>query len=173
MEISLTASGVVNQACPEGKWRSLGDDSIAHSAFFAGSQMYAFQVEEGSSKGAWELRYMGFKLSALSDAAEAMAHGPEFAKRVLGMLSSNIGGGTTSVSSSDPVDDLSRLIDSCGAFPDELSRMKVLIGMIRDQTEILREGILSLNPEEQLAREAHVMDRLDKLSGTIRGALRS
>lgn len=171
MEISLTSAGKLSRTCPEGKWLAHGDDGVMHSAFFAGSQMYAFQVEDGPYVGLWELRYMGYKLSSLRDASEAMAHGQAFARNVLEKLSGSIGGGHATVSSSDPVTDLANLIDSCGAFPDEISRMKVLIEMIRDQTEVLREGLLSFNPEEQLAREARALDRLEGLAHRIQGAL--
>lgn len=172
MEISLTSAGKLTRTCPEGKWLAHGDEGVMHSAFFAGSQMYAFKVEDGPYVGLWELRYMGYKLSSLRDAAEAMAHGQAFARNVLKKLSGSIGAGHGSISSSDPVTDLANLIASCGALPDEISRMKVLIEIIRDQAEVLREGLLSLNPEEQLARERRAKDRLEDLARRIKGALK-
>lgn len=171
MEISLTAAGTISRMCPDGHWTAEGDGCAKHTAFYGGIQMIACKTEDGDYAGLWELRYMGYKLTALLDAAEAMSYGPEFAKNVLAKLQERLNEGSASVISSDPITDLDNLIDTCGAFPDMVSKMKVLVGMIRDETETLREGILSLNPEAQLAREAQLLSRIENLSQTIQKAL--
>ena len=171
MDISVTTAGAKNITCPEGKWMQHGEKGVMYSAFYAGTQMYALKIEEGDYSGLWELRYKGHKMTALLDADEAMSYGSLFSKDILEKLKEKDGSHSTAVVSSDPISDLSNLIDLCDANPHTVSKMKALIAMIRDETETLREGVLALNPEEQLSREASLLDRMESLSQTIKKAL--
>lgn len=171
MEISLTPTGIISRICQDGNWIAEGEGGLRHTAFYGGLQMIACQIEDGDNAGLWELRFMDYKMTSIPAAAEAMSCGAEFAKSVLAKLQERLNEGGAPVVSSDPIADLSNLIDACGAFPDMVSRMKVLIEMIRDETEALREGVLSLNPEAQLAREARLLDRIENLNQTVRKAL--
>lgn len=171
MDICQTNAGLQARACPEGKWMLHGEEGVMYSAFYAGTQMYAFKIEEGDYVGLWELRYMGYKMPALLDANEAMSYGSMFAKDVLDKLKERVVGNEGVVISSDPISDLSNLIDSCDANPHTVAKMKALIDMIREETEMLREGVLAINPDEQLSREAGLLDRVEGLCEKIRKAL--
>lgn len=74
---------------------------------------------------------------------------------------------TNQVISSDPINDLAELISTCGAFPDMVVRMTTLIQMIREENDILRQGVLDMNPEAVLAREADVLNRETDLVARI------
>lgn len=171
MNISANKVGDEALQSTDDVWVPHGEGGDLYSALYFGERMYACEVEDGEFAGLWELRYMGERETGRISAEDAMDCGSSFAMSVQFKLQAKNRRESEAVVSCDPVSDLSNLIDACDANPKTVAKMKALIAMIRDETETLREGVLSLNPDAQLAREAELMDRVGSLCETIKKAL--
>ena len=171
MDISITKAGDFIHGGAQKVWSATGDGSVMHSATFAGLDMIALVIEEGPQAGQWELRYNGFRAGSFSSSTEAKDYAPRFAIDVLERMKSSVGQNPGAIATNDPVASLSDLIDSCGAFPDEVARMKALIVLIKQEQADLREGVLALNPEAQLARESELLSRIEDMAQTLREAV--
>lgn len=171
MDISITKSGDFIYGGVQKVWSATGDGSVMHTATFAGLVMTALLIEEGAEAGQWELRYNGFRAGSFPSVVEAKDCAPRFAADVLERMKASVGPNPSAIATNDPVATLSDLIDSCGAFPDEVGRMKALIVLIKQEQADLREGVLALNPEAQLARESELLGRIEGMAQTLREAV--
>jgi hypothetical protein len=72
------------------------------------------------------------------------------------------------VSTVNPIATLELMLDGCGANPDQLVVMRSLVTMIKDEHETLVEGVVSLDPDSQLAREAELLDEIESLKEKLK-----
>jgi hypothetical protein len=72
------------------------------------------------------------------------------------------------VSTVNPIATLEIILEGCGAYPDQLVAMRALVKMIKDEHETLVEGVISLDPDFQLAREAELLDEIADLKEKLR-----
>lgn len=72
------------------------------------------------------------------------------------------------VSTVNPIAALELMLDGCGAFPDQVSAMRTLVQMIKEENEVLVEGVMSLDPDSQLAREAELLDEIESLKEKLK-----
>jgi hypothetical protein len=151
-------------------WKKVAGKN-AYTTLHAGMELKVSEVNKGRFSGCWQVTYQGQQHDEHFSLAEAKSYAPKFAIECIQRAMNQVAGRQGMVVSSDPICDLDNLMDTCGAFPDVLARMKILLGMVREETETLREGILSLDPEAQLAREGELLDRVEALKAAASSQL--
>lgn len=72
------------------------------------------------------------------------------------------------VSTVNPIAAFELMLDGCGAFPDQVNAMRALVRMIKEENEVLVEGVMSLDPDSQLAREAELLDEIESLKEKLK-----
>lgn len=72
------------------------------------------------------------------------------------------------VSTVNPIATLELMLDGCGARPEQIVAMRNLVQMIKDEHETLVEGVISLDPDSQLAREAELLDEIESLKEKLK-----
>ncbi|MBI6883132.1 hypothetical protein [Pseudomonas putida] len=166
MELKLIKPEAQTQAAASDAWEPSQAGERWCRKVFSGIEMIAKPADVGAL---WKLSYAGYELTGFASLADAMNGGAKFAEDVFALLKEPFNAGEAVVSC-DPLSDLEKLLDQSGAFPDVLGRMKALVGMAKEETEALREGVEACNPEKQLAREAELLDRIGQLTAQLQEA---
>jgi hypothetical protein len=72
------------------------------------------------------------------------------------------------LSTVNPIATLELMLDGCGARPEQLAAMRNLVQMIKDENEVLVAGVISLDPDSQMAREAELLDEIETLKARLK-----